>query len=530
MNPTNPTGISSSGSESDPSGNLAHIYNSLAQLSRAFSSATPPQNLAAPFTAHAAIPAMSQTSAFLPPFAAASLSQANPVQQSSLSRIVGTGASAPQANALLAQLITLLAPQTNVAPLPAPDINPAMQALVDMLKMSTPVGSFPDDQMRLVQALHESESKGQTYRQALEALNGVNNHSAAMWKDYYLDHAKRIERLIANLRASNAEEKWPTSSTLSRSTGQSAHLYASSSSSPVDYVQRSPYPSPSRSNVSSSSVRPTEAELPRQNTSNRRAHPSSSRNIKTGTSSRQQTRMSTRAQDDEDQGALGSRKTARQKKQRGSISSSSTRVNLPRWPSRSPTPPEEVIANVTGQNLYTIKDKDFFVKLLQWELGKNPELQRESLCKLLAVKVPHHSLASWSSYWHRNKNIVDKVLNAAKSLPEPSSSENDTNTSQSVLSLQESIDEESDIELLESETDPPTDEDVQHMGSSGDLVRKADLRVLAKYIVARPDWDDLTRSDRFAPYVAKYPKRSFEAYAQIYDRKKSGDKSPSEEV
>ncbi len=174
MNTTNRNSICSAETESDPSGNLAHLYNSLMQLSWAFSSAASLQNIPASFTTHAAIPAMFQMSALLPPFVPTLFSQANPALQNTLSRIAETGMSASQDNALLAQLITLLVPQTNVTPLHAPDINSVMQALVNMLQMSTPIKSFSDDEMHLVQALPKSESKGQTYRQALEALNRVS--------------------------------------------------------------------------------------------------------------------------------------------------------------------------------------------------------------------------------------------------------------------------------------------------------------------------------------------------------------------
>ncbi len=48
------------------------------------------------------------------------------------------------------------------------------QIMTDALKMIVPVGSSPNDEELLVQALVDSEGKGQTYRSALDALHGVS--------------------------------------------------------------------------------------------------------------------------------------------------------------------------------------------------------------------------------------------------------------------------------------------------------------------------------------------------------------------
>ncbi|KIP11416.1 hypothetical protein PHLGIDRAFT_114548 [Phlebiopsis gigantea 11061_1 CR5-6] len=59
------------------------------------------------------------------------------------------------------------------------------------------VGSYDGDDELLVKALQESQHKGWTYRRALDNLHGVNSHTAAQWKDYYLDHTPRINKLVA---------------------------------------------------------------------------------------------------------------------------------------------------------------------------------------------------------------------------------------------------------------------------------------------------------------------------------------------
>lgn len=53
------------------------------------------------------------------------------------------------------------------------------QIMQDFLRLSTPVGSSPNDDTILAQALHESRQTGKTYRQALEGLHGVRHVSTS---------------------------------------------------------------------------------------------------------------------------------------------------------------------------------------------------------------------------------------------------------------------------------------------------------------------------------------------------------------
>lgn len=50
---------------------------------------------------------------------------------------------------------------------------PGANVFGDLLKAFTPVGSLPNDEKLLAQALYESKGKGLTYKQALENLHGV---------------------------------------------------------------------------------------------------------------------------------------------------------------------------------------------------------------------------------------------------------------------------------------------------------------------------------------------------------------------
>lgn len=48
------------------------------------------------------------------------------------------------------------------------------QLVADAVRLNTPVGTYPDDEELLVNALYESEMQGTTYRRALDGLHGVS--------------------------------------------------------------------------------------------------------------------------------------------------------------------------------------------------------------------------------------------------------------------------------------------------------------------------------------------------------------------
>lgn len=80
------------------------------------------------------------------------------------------------------------------------------QIMQDFLRLSTPVGSSPNDDTILAQALHESRQSGKTYRQALEGLHGVGHVSS---------HPMSVLRLYASrsttmLQISGKTTTWTT--------------------------------------------------------------------------------------------------------------------------------------------------------------------------------------------------------------------------------------------------------------------------------------------------------------------------------
>ena len=72
-------------------------------------------------------------------------------------------------------------------------------------------------------------------------------------------------------------------------------------------------------------------------------------------------------------------------------------IKIPDPPSRSPSPPTNVIPHRGRGNKYTKEDRDFFIKFVGWRLKQDPSLTRYDICNLLAEKVSSQTFASFLS-------------------------------------------------------------------------------------------------------------------------------------
>ncbi|TDL17098.1 hypothetical protein BD410DRAFT_584345 [Rickenella mellea] len=83
-------------------------------------------------------------------------------------------------------------------------------------------------------------------------------------------------------------------------------------------------------------------------------------------------------------------------------------------PSRSPTPPTEVVHHQPGKHVFTDGDKAYFVRFLKWWIQKNPESDiysnRGKIVESLSENVPSHSIGSWGNYWRRQEETIHKIV------------------------------------------------------------------------------------------------------------------------
>jgi hypothetical protein len=175
----------------------------------------------------------------------------------------------------------------------------------------------------------------------------VNNHAANLWKDYYLDHKPRIDRLVEK----HGESSDKSSSRLS--------------------VKKPPL-----------DIQPPVNQPPKH----RQGTPSTA-------SSRARSKPGASSQKLKLQKTSGTRRktinslTTHTAAYGSSMPAPNAEVRVPDPPSRSPTPPTRVIPSAHG-NRYTDEDKQYFIKFISWRLKSDPTLIKAELCEQLARKVP----------------------------------------------------------------------------------------------------------------------------------------------
>ncbi|KAI6007214.1 hypothetical protein EDD15DRAFT_2209687 [Pisolithus albus] len=329
----------------------------------------------------------------------------------------------------------------------------------EFLRLSTPVGRSPDDDAVLVRALHESRQNGKTYKQALEALHGINNHAANLWKDYYLDHHDRIEMLVSRLNQQPKTIKKPFT------TIPSVQERSGTSSSPA--TKKRSLSSTLASDHSSPKIRACPQILHRQaNTMVRGLTPPHAD------------------------------------------------IPVPDPPSRSPTPPTIIHVGTNG-NRYTPEDRDYFIKFITWRLKQDPSLTKRQLCDQLAVKVPHHSSTSWASHWHSRHDLADKIL-ATYQRGEDTESRADSEPKSLPHTSERNSTSLGDPSTYYSDQDADTEDDEADMGEPGTPFTRGDWCMLARFI-ARSDWGEMAPGERFDSFAETHDtERSAKSWAEFY--------------
>ncbi|KAH8120205.1 hypothetical protein DFH11DRAFT_1499951 [Phellopilus nigrolimitatus] len=221
-------------------------------------------------------------------------------------------------------------------------------------------------------------------------------------------------------------------------------------------------------------------------------------------------------------------------------------TGLPASPSRSPSPP----VAAPGQK-YTDDDAVFFFKRIAYDLSRNPEHNKASLCDMLAKKAPHHSALSWKTYWIRHEDVADKMLlltqlddqdreevirswktgisvtangtgnqsrkqakkvNYQENSESGSGSDSESDGSESAYSEEVSNDEDEDGDDAVGSTD-----DDEELGVAGSPFTTAECRVLAKHIAIVPDW--FRGYKEWDDFTSTYTQRTPASWKEFYRRR-----------
>ncbi|KAH9899953.1 hypothetical protein C8Q73DRAFT_779520 [Cubamyces lactineus] len=270
---------------------------------------------------------------------------------------------------------------------------PEMLRQVHPPKPSPPVGSKPDDEELIVDALRRCKSSGLTPRQALDSLDGVNGYSAAAWKDYFLDH---MHRLHARSRLPKPESL-PTARRSEHRGEQKASSHEASPSNSERNERRSrPTPTiPRRQNG-----KPASGKERAQSVSERS---SSSKPVATTLTKKAPQERSRRGPN-----FFAALPTGVRRRQASPVPMFHAGTRIPQSQTHvKPTPPAS--EESSGQR-FTDAEKIFFIQYLQWRLHDDPTVTKDELYGELAEAVPHHDAGAWKRHWDKHPELPDQIF------------------------------------------------------------------------------------------------------------------------
>ncbi|KAH9853562.1 hypothetical protein C2E23DRAFT_821864 [Lenzites betulinus] len=253
---------------------------------------------------------------------------------------------------------------------------------------SPPVGSRLDDETRIIDALKACKANGTNPREALEQLDGVNDHSASAWKDYFLVH---LDRLYAHVRPSS--ERKPSSS------GSARLPNPSQRPRPPDLPRANVQQSPEQQRRPGSSASPNIPNIPRVPPRPKSPAPALAQ-ISVSTSAAADDKGTNTPSRSEKAPTPGSRSRRGER-----IADFHVMTLIPHTDGRTkPTRP----AGRAGT--FTDADRIFFIHFLRWRLAQDPLLAKDDLYEELAEEVPYHSADAWKRHWDNNPELPDRIF------------------------------------------------------------------------------------------------------------------------
>lgn len=382
----------------------------------------------------------------------------------------------------LAQLLSQNNSMSQAAPLMLPQATSlqTMQSLLPLLGLQVngngnsgasssapvpqdrPVGMYQSDEEVLVHALKEADGKGLSYKQALEGLHGINGHLAHQWKDYYLEHARRINNSLAE-----KPQMWAKKPSLDKI---SSHQH------------------------------------------DRRVSFSQQDNSRAGySSSRRDSASSKHRLDESDHGHNSDSKRSRRDSPHGNGKGKQTLYDIP---SREPTPPQHPVQYGSREKYtkYTDEDREYLIKYANFRLAEDPNLKKTDISHELARKAPHHSRMSWQSHWSARRPELDRYIIYYKDLLDPNAPSGDEDVAEDSDGNSQ---EEDEYEQSDEESD--AEGDLQCMSNAGEAINDADRRVMSRYIASvGSEWDMLSSRDKWKPFEVQYPQRNYKAWTEVY--------------
>ncbi|THV05990.1 hypothetical protein K435DRAFT_773496 [Dendrothele bispora CBS 962.96] len=375
----------------------------------------------------------------------------------------------------------------------------------DALALSAPV--VATDEPLLVSALVESRFRRENYKDALNNLHGKNSHSASLWKDYYLEHRDHLDEQVSiEIKKRELEGK-----PLKTAKKPALNSFKDTSSSPP-VRSSSPGPASARSR----------GRLPKAS-----SKPSTSRTASS--------EASTPVHDFQVSASGKKRQTINSLTVHTPVYNQrlpppNSQIVVPEPPSRSPSPPTKIVPHVRG-NRFTEEDREFFIKFVSWRLKVDPSLGRNELCDQLEEKAPHHTSASWQSYWSNHHDLPDKILaNAhAQDWEEGEEEEEEEEGSEThygrrvprykeISSDEEEEDNDHSSDDENEDITIPLSFDESAMGPSGTSFTNADFAIVAKHISTFPDIYAVSFKDKWETFHKRHPQRSAKSWAEFFRR------------
>ncbi|KAI0353575.1 hypothetical protein OH77DRAFT_1522453 [Trametes cingulata] len=343
---------------------------------------------------------------------------------------------------------------------------------------SVPVATKVDD-ARIIEALTGGRARGITIRQALESLDGVNDHSTSAWKDYFIDNLDKFYI------------------TLPRS-GVRAFLIAKDNAPPPVLKL------PRRSNAMVNAACTPEQNAPAATTP---ALP----------------RTETHAAADDvasgNRAAFGSRRT------RGEpviLFHAGTRIPPGSSGRKKPAPPvpedEDSAGTRVGSHKFTHSDHIFFIHYLRWRLFDNPRVSKRSIFEGLAEQTPNHDAEAWRRHWDKFPELPDQIYIELAQRDNTSFDHSATSaTDSSLTSLEEDSSNECNPDSGTEDRSTSSDQQVRPPG--GRSITEEDVRAMARYRLEKAkEWSVRTNRKGFWRDFAMRPenaaKRSWDAWAR----------------